>query len=107
MNWIDYILAALIALPILATFVLGAFLARNGKHAMGRPTIQPLFFYSGKFLLFGVWALFGFISFFPEYRNVIPFFNSGSDPGCSKVACCNFFWFRPTLLLFRLIFQWD
>ena len=57
MNWIDYSLAVLISLPILATIVLGAFLSKGGKHAMGKPTIYPLFFYTGKFLLFGIWAL--------------------------------------------------
>jgi len=73
MNWIDYSLAILISLPIVATFVLGAFLAKNGKHALGRPTIQPILFYSGKFLLFAVWALFWMITLFPEYRDVVPF----------------------------------
>lgn len=73
MNWIDYTLAVLISLPMLATFILGAFLAKNGKHAMGRPTIHPVLFYSGKFLLFAVWALFWVITIFPEYRNVVPF----------------------------------
>ena len=73
MNWIDYCLAVLISLPILATFVLGAFLAKNGKHAIGRPTIQPVLFYSGKFLLLTVWALFWVIALFPQYRQVVPF----------------------------------
>ncbi len=85
MNWIDYLLAALITLPILATFVLGMFLARNGKHAMGKPTIQPIFFYTGKFFLFGVWALFGFISIFPEYRSVIPFLIQHEIPDVQKL----------------------
>lgn len=85
MNWIDYLLAALITLPILATLVLGIFLARNGKHAMGRPTIQPFFFYSGKFFLFGVWALFGFISVFPDYRSVIPFLVQSEIPDVQKL----------------------
>jgi protein-S-isoprenylcysteine O-methyltransferase Ste14 len=90
MNWIDYILAVLIALPILATFVLGAFLARNGKHAMGRPTIQPLFFYSGKFLLFGVWALFATIAVFPEYRNSVPFLIQDFIPDVQKLLAVVF-----------------
>jgi len=73
MIWIDYSLAVLICLPILATMVLGAFLAKNGKHAMGKPTIQPVLFYTAKFLLFGVWALFATVAVFPEYRNSVPF----------------------------------
>ena len=73
MIWIDYSLAVLICLPILATMVLGAFLAKNGKHAMGKPTIQPVLFYTAKFLLFGVWALFAAVAVFPEYRNSVPF----------------------------------
>lgn len=85
MNWIDYSLAILIGLPILATFVLGAFLARIGKNAMGKPTIYPVFFYTGKFLLFGVWALFAVIALFPEYRNIVPFLIQDSIPDVQKL----------------------
>ena len=85
MNWIDYCLAVLISLPILATVVLGAFLARNGKSAMGKPTISPVFFYTGKFLLFGVWALFGFVSVFSEYRNAVPFLIQDFIPDVQKI----------------------
>jgi protein-S-isoprenylcysteine O-methyltransferase Ste14 len=85
MNWIDYCLALLISLPILATFVLGAFLAKNGKHAMGKPTIQPLLFYSGKFLLFSVWALFWVITIFPDYRNIVPFLIQDKIPDVQKL----------------------
>lgn len=73
MDWIGYCLAVLSSMPILATLVLGAFLAKDGRHAMGKPTIQPVFFYSGKFLLFSVWALFAVLAIFPNYRNIIPF----------------------------------
>src|SRR5512133_1515132 len=85
MNWIDDSLAVLISLPILATLVLGAFLAKNGKHAMGRPTIHPVLFYSGKFLLFAVWALFWVITIFPEYRNMVPFLIQDSTPEVQKL----------------------
>lgn len=85
MNWIDYCLAVLISLPILATVVLGAFLARNGKSAMGKPTILPALFYTGKFLLFGVWALFGFVSVFSEYRNAVPFLIQDFIPDVQKI----------------------
>ena len=90
MNWIDIILAVLISLPILATFVLGAFLARNGKSAMGKPTIQPVFFYTGKFLLFAVWALFAFIAVFPEYRSVVPFLIQDFTPDVQKLLLAVF-----------------
>ena len=90
MNWIDYTLAVLISMPILATFVLGAFLARSGKHAMGKPTIQPVFFYTGKFLLFGVWALFGVISVFPEYRNSVPYLIQDYTPDVQKLLAAVF-----------------
>jgi protein-S-isoprenylcysteine O-methyltransferase Ste14 len=90
MNWIDYSLAVLISLPILATFVLGAFLARNGKHAMGKPTIHPILFFSGKFLLFAVWALFGVISFFPQYRNFVPFIIQDQIPEVQKLLAVLF-----------------
>jgi protein-S-isoprenylcysteine O-methyltransferase Ste14 len=73
MNWIDYTLAVLISLPILGTFILGVFLVKNGKRVMGTPTIQPIPFYSGKFLLFAVWALFWVITIFPKYHTVVPF----------------------------------
>jgi len=85
MNWIDYSLVILISLPILATFVLGAFLARNGKNAMGKPTIYPVFFYTGKFLLFGVWALFAVIALYPEYRNIVPFLIQDFTPDVQKL----------------------
>ncbi len=85
MNWIDYCVAVLIGMPILATVILGAFLARAGKSAMGRPTIRPLFFYSGKFLLFGAWALFAFIAMFPEYRSAIPFLIQSEIPDVQKL----------------------
>lgn len=85
MNWIDYSLAVLIGLPILATFVLGVFLARNGKNAMGKPTIYPAFFYTGKFLLFGVWALFAVIALYPEYRNIVPFLIQDTIPDVQKL----------------------
>jgi len=90
MSWIDYSLTVLISLPILSTFVLGAFLARNGKSAMGKPTIQPALFYTGKFLLFAVWALFGFISVFPEYRNIVPFQIQDQIPEVQKLMAAVF-----------------
>ncbi|HAH24992.1 MAG TPA: hypothetical protein DCL77_14770 [Prolixibacteraceae bacterium] len=90
MNWIDYSLAVLISLPILATFVLGAFLAKNGKHAMGKPTIHPVLFFTGKFLLFGIWALFGVISFFPQYRHVVPFLIQDHTPDIQKLLAVLF-----------------
>lgn len=90
MNWIDYSLAVLISLPILATLVLGAFLARNGKHAMGQPTIQPVFFYTGKFLLFLVWGVFCMISFFPELRSIIPFQLQKAVPDVQKLLAAIF-----------------
>jgi len=85
MSWIDLTLAVLVSLPILATFVLGAFLAKNGKQAMGKPTIQPILFYSGKFLLFAVWALFGFIAVFPEYRIFVPLLIQDQIPEVQKL----------------------
>lgn len=90
MNWIDYSLTVLISLPILATFVLGAFLARKGKSAMGKPTIQPALFYTGKFLLFTVWALFWVVSLFPEYRNVVPFQIQNQIPDVQKLMAVVF-----------------
>lgn len=90
MNWIDYTLAFLICIPILATFVLGAFIAKSGKHSMGRPTIQPVFFYTGKFLLFMVWALFGFIAFFPQYRHIVPFLIQDEIPDVQKLLAAVF-----------------
>jgi len=90
MNWIDISLAVLISLPILATFVLGAFLAKSGKDAMGKPTIQPVFFYTGKFLLFAVWALFAFIAVFPEYRSAVPFLIQDFTPDVQKLLACVF-----------------
>jgi protein-S-isoprenylcysteine O-methyltransferase Ste14 len=88
MIWIDISLAVLIGLPILATFVLGALLAKSGKHAMGKPTIQPVFFYTGKFLLFAVWALFAFIAVFPEYRSAVPFLIQDFTPDVQKLMAC-------------------
>lgn len=85
MMWIDYCLAVLIGLPIFSTFVLGAFLAKSGKHAMGKPTIRPLFFYTGKFFLFGVWAVFGVVSIFPEYRESVPFLIQDYTPDVQKL----------------------
>lgn len=90
MNWIDISLAILISLPILATFVLGAFLAKNGKQAMGNPTIQPVFFYTGKFLLFSVWALFAVIAVFPEYRIWVPFLIQNETPEVQKLLAAIF-----------------
>ena len=74
----------------MATFILGAFLVKNGKHAMGKPTIQPVLFYSGKFLLFAVWAVFGVISVFPEYRNAVPFFIQDYTPEVQKLLAAIF-----------------
>lgn len=90
MSWIDYSLAILISLPILATLVLGVFLARSGKQAMGQPTIQPVFFYTGKFLLFSVWGVFCVISIFPELRRVIPFQIQDTIPEVQKLLAAVF-----------------
>lgn len=90
MNWIDYCLAVLISLPILATFVLGAFLAKSGKQAMGKPTIHPLFFFTGKFFLFGVWALFCLIALFPQYRPIVPFLIQDTTPDVQKLLAAVF-----------------
>jgi protein-S-isoprenylcysteine O-methyltransferase Ste14 len=72
-------------MPILATIVLGAFLAKSGKDAMGKPTIQPALFYSGKFLLFAVWAVFAVLAVFPEYRNLVPFLLQDYTPEAQKL----------------------
>lgn len=72
MKSLDIILAILANLPIFATLVLGSIMARNGKNAMGKPTIKPVFFISGKFLLFIVWAFFAFVCLFPEYQKITP-----------------------------------
>jgi len=90
MSWIDYCLVVLISLPILATVVLAFFLARDGKSAIGLPTIQPVFFYTAKFLLFVVWALFGFISLFPEYRMVVPLMIQDQIPDVQKLLAVVF-----------------
>ena len=90
MSWIDYTLAVLISLPILATVILGAFLAKSGKQAMGKPTIQPVLFYTGKFLLFGAWALFGVIAVFPEYRNSVPSLIQDYTPEVQKLLAAVF-----------------
>ena len=90
MNWIDYSLIVLISLPILATFVLGAFLAKNGKHAKGKPAIHPVLFYTAKFFLFAVWALFYLISIFPEYRSVVPLLIQDQTPDVQKLLSCIF-----------------
>lgn len=90
MKWIDYSLAVLAILPILATFVLGLFLAKNGKHAMGKPTIRPFLFFSGKFLLFAVWVLFGVITVFPEFRNDVPFLIQNQTPEVQKLLAAVF-----------------
>ena len=90
MNWIDLSLALLISLPILATIVLGAFLAKNGKHAMGKPTIHPVLFFSGKFLLFAVWALFAVVSIYPQYRNAVPFLIQDHTPDIQKLLAVLF-----------------
>lgn len=90
MTWINYSLAVLISMPILATFVLGAFLAKNGKHAMGKPTIHPALFFSGKFLLFAVWTLFGIIAFFPQYRDAVPFLIQDNTPDIQKLLAAIF-----------------
>jgi protein-S-isoprenylcysteine O-methyltransferase Ste14 len=90
MNWIDYTLAVLITVPILATLVLGAFLAKSGKHSMGKPTIQPFFFFTGKFFLFMVWALFAFIALFPQYRHLVPLVIQNEIPDVQKLLAAVF-----------------
>ncbi|HZL10839.1 MAG TPA: isoprenylcysteine carboxylmethyltransferase family protein [Prolixibacteraceae bacterium] len=90
MNWIDYSLIVLAILPILATLVLGAFLAKSGKHALGKPTIHPVLFFTGKFLLFTVWALFAVIAVFPEYRNLVPFLIQDQTPEVQKLMAVVF-----------------
>lgn len=90
MSWIDYCVAVLISLPILSTFVLGAFLAKTGKDAMGKPTIHPVLFYTGKFLLFGVWALFAVLAVFPEYRHIVPLMIQNQTPEVQKLLAAVF-----------------
>lgn len=90
MDWIGYCLAVLSIMPILATLVLGAFLAKDGRHAMGKPTIQPVFFYTGKFLLFSVWALFAVLAVFPDFRNVIPFQIQNQIPDVQRLLAVVF-----------------
>jgi len=90
MSWIDYSLAVLIGMPILATVVLGAFLAKNGKDAMGSPTIHTALFYSGKFLLFIVWAIFAVLAVFPEYRHIVPFLIQDYTPEVQKLLAAVF-----------------
>jgi len=77
---------ALIDLPIVATVVLGVFLMKKGSRAMGKPTIAPFFFYTGKFLLFIVWALFAFVATFPQYRSLIPCQVQDTVPKIQKIV---------------------
>jgi len=73
MKWIDYSLAILVSMPILATFVLGAFLAKSGKNAMGNPTIQPIFF----LLVNSYFSAFGLCSdLSPYFLNTVFLFHS-------------------------------
>lgn len=90
MDWIGYCLSVLSVIPILATLVLGAFLAKDGRHAMGKPTIHPVFFFSGKFLLFSVWALFAVLTLFPNYRNMIPFQIQNQIPDVQRLLAVVF-----------------
>lgn len=90
MNWIDLSLAVLITLPILATMILGVSLAKNRKNAMGKPTITPFFFYSGKFLSFLIWAIFWLIALFPEYRTVVPLMIQENIPVSQKLLSAIF-----------------
>lgn len=90
MNWIDITLAVLITLPIAATMVLGASLMLNKKEAMGRPTIHPIFFYSGKFLLFIVWAVFWLTALFPSCRSMIPLMLQENIPDSQKLIAAIF-----------------
>jgi protein-S-isoprenylcysteine O-methyltransferase Ste14 len=90
MDWIDISLAVLITLPIAATIVLDVSLAKNRKHAMGKPTIKPFFFYSGKFLSFLVWAVFWVVALFPQYRSAIPFMVQENIPDFQKLLSAIF-----------------
>lgn len=88
MKWVDYFLAVLVALPILATIVLGFFLARHGKHALGKPAIHPFLFFTGKFLLFFVWALFCFTAVFPQFRTIVPYKIQSEISEIQKIIAC-------------------
>jgi len=90
MDWIGYCLAILIVTPIIATMVLGAYLAKDGRHAMGKPTIQPFFFYTGKLLLFSVWAIFAVIAIFPDHRDLIPFQIQDQIPDVQRLMAAIF-----------------
>jgi len=90
MNWIDKSLAILITLPILATIILGASLAKHKRNAMGRATINPFFFYSGKFFLFAVWVVFWLIPLSPEFRSLIPFMVQENIPDFQKLLAAIF-----------------
>lgn len=90
MNWVDIILAILITLPIVATAILGISLIRNRKQAMGRPTITPILFYSGKFLLFALWTIFWLLTLFPGYRSLIPFMLQHNIPDSQKLLSALF-----------------
>lgn len=90
MNWIDMSLAVLITLPIAAVIVLGVSLAKNRKHAMGKPTIKPFFFYSGKFLSFLIWAVFWLVALFPEFRSTVPFMVQENIPEFQKLLSAIF-----------------
>jgi protein-S-isoprenylcysteine O-methyltransferase Ste14 len=90
MDWIGYCVAILILIPILATMVLGIFLAKSGRNAMGKPTIQRVFFYTGKFLLFFVWALFSVIAIIPDYRGLIPFQIQNQIPDVQRLLSAIF-----------------
>jgi len=90
MDWIGYCLAILIVTPIIATMVLGAYLAKDGRHAMGKPTIQPFFFYTGKLLLFSVWAIFAVIAIFPDHRGIIPFQIQDQIPDVQRLMAAIF-----------------
>jgi protein-S-isoprenylcysteine O-methyltransferase Ste14 len=57
---------------------------------MGRPTIHPFFFYTGKFLLFIVFAVFWLVALFPSYRYLIPWTIQENIPDSQKLLSAIF-----------------
>ena len=85
MNLIQTGLITLSGLPLVATLLLGYQLMRNGQGALGKPTIQPLFFYAAKLCISLLMSILCFVSIKPDAFWVFPWLIQDEIPEVQKL----------------------
>ena len=86
-------------LPLIAAFLLGYQLIRNGQGILGKPTIQPFIFYLSKAITGLIFALTALVTWCPYFFHLWPWLLQITIPAVQKLLALIFLFAGNILLL--------